>query len=89
MQEDLSLGVTPCNAAKKIYLIFCNFFLAGHEPADVYSSLSSAGILTVNAPKKEASSTATNERVIPIKQTDEIVKKDKKNGEKKSSSEKK
>uniref|UniRef100_A0A8D8PG37 Protein lethal(2)essential for life n=2 Tax=Culex pipiens TaxID=7175 RepID=A0A8D8PG37_CULPI len=63
----------------------------GYEPAGVSSSLSSEGILTVNAPKKEPNPIPANERMIPIKQTDEIVKGEKKSngGDKKSTSEKK
>lgn len=45
----------------------------------------------MNAPKKEPNPIPANERMIPIKQTDEIVKGEKKSngGDKKSTSEKK
>ncbi|XP_055533239.1 protein lethal(2)essential for life-like [Wyeomyia smithii] len=46
---------------------------SGHEPEDVVSSLSSDGILTVTAPKK-VEAPAANERVVPITQSDEVVK---------------
>lgn len=43
-------------------------YLAGTNPDDVQSSLSSDGVLTITAPRKPAESAKT-ERVVPITQT--------------------
>lgn len=43
-----------------------------HDPKDVYSSLSSDGVLTITAPKKTLPPPpATNERIVPITKTEE------------------
>lgn len=46
-----------------------------HDPKDVYSSLSSDGVLTVTAPKKALPAPpAANERIVPITKTEEVSK---------------
>lgn len=51
----------------------CFLILGGHEAADVTSSLSTDGVLTVTAPKKVLLP-PVNERIVSVTQTDEIFK---------------